>query len=626
MVTAGIIAPTSVSYRCAYCFLMLLCIHFCPLAAAASDTLRLQLTQQHPEEQLQRISSQHTQRHSTEHLRIDARQMAPSLLASLAGPGYTSPGRWRYDAEANATPDLKKPGFTRAGFPSDPDHPGPQAKDPRGFYSGLAAALTLLIVTCLVAKLYPKLFQLPRGTITDHLHNKDALRPSEERFKAFYDISSGGIFIHDNGIIIDCNQRLSDLTGYAFEELVGMEVLVLISAEWHERVQQKIMHGFEQAYDVEGIRKNGSRYQLSLRGSSITYKGRTVKAAELQDITERKQAENALAELNRNLEALSITDGLTGIANRRQFDVILGREHARHKRSGAPLSLILLDIDFFKAFNDRYGHVKGDECLRLVAQAIAGCTVRPADLPARYGGEEFACILPETEHTGAKQIAEKIRRTIHSLAIPHTGSSVADVVTVSLGVVTVHCNEDESPIDVITQVDELLYRAKSNGRNRAESADRYDGLSASGTTEGHLVHLAWKDTFCCGNHHIDTQHQALFHTSNELLEATLSASTTAEISVIIYRLFADISTHFHDEEAILEAAGFPGLSHHREEHAALLSKGQALVQEFDAGSLTFGDVFQYLVHDVVVIHLLGKDLDFFSYVRTVAESQAEISS
>ena len=188
----------------------------------------------------------------------------------------------------------------------------------------------------------------------------------------------------------------------------------------------------------------------------------------VRDITKRKRAEEALEESNRKLEALSHTDGLTGIANRRYFDEILSQEHGRHVRSGGELSLILLDIDHFKAFNDIYGHVKGDECLRQVARVIAESASRPADLAARYGGEEFVCILPETNSVGAVVIAQKIRLGIQALAIPHTGSSVSGHVTVSLGIVTVRCTINGSVVDIVEQADAMLYQAKSSGRNQVK--------------------------------------------------------------------------------------------------------------------------------------------------------------
>jgi diguanylate cyclase (GGDEF)-like protein/PAS domain S-box-containing protein len=190
----------------------------------------------------------------------------------------------------------------------------------------------------------------------------------------------------------------------------------------------------------------------------------------VSDITEQKLAEMALEESNQKLALLSITDGLTGISNRRRFDEALSIECGRHVRSGGKLSLILLDIDHFKAFNDIYGHVHGDECLRRIARVIADCAARATDLPARYGGEEFACILPETDIGGALAIAERIRSGIESLAIPHDGSHVSDSVTASLGVLTVQPVLDGSINEIVHRVDELLYQAKSLGRNRIEYA------------------------------------------------------------------------------------------------------------------------------------------------------------
>lgn len=163
---------------------------------------------------------------------------------------------------------------------------------------------------------------------------------------------------------------------------------------------------------------------------------------------------------------LAMTDGLTGLANRRRFDAVLEAEVKRHARSKSALSLILLDLDYFKAFNDRYGHVAGDECLRLVSGVLGTTIRRTTDLAARYGGEEFACILPDTDLAGATAIAEHIGAGIERLAIPHVGSHVAKHVTVSLGVLGASCTRETTPRDVLSAVDGNLYRAKSEGRNR----------------------------------------------------------------------------------------------------------------------------------------------------------------
>ena len=165
------------------------------------------------------------------------------------------------------------------------------------------------------------------------------------------------------------------------------------------------------------------------------------------------------------LDRLASIDGLTEISNRRSFDITLEKELRRIARSGAFLSLILSDIDFFKKYNDYYGHAQGDTCLRRVAKAVANCASRVADFPARYGGEEFAVILPGTDMDGAITLAEKIRTTVAELNISHAASTIADHVTLSLGVATVSGNRDISPVDLIMAADEFLYQAKKNGRN-----------------------------------------------------------------------------------------------------------------------------------------------------------------
>lgn len=181
-----------------------------------------------------------------------------------------------------------------------------------------------------------------------------------------------------------------------------------------------------------------------------------------------KERTEELTELNKKLASLTMTDGLTGIANRRHFDEVFQKEYARHLRSGACLSIILLDIDHFKQFNDHYGHPEGDACLCQIAKRIAECVTRVTDLAARYGGEEFVCILPETELEGAIVIAEQIRLHIVAAAIPHEFSSVAKIVTVSLGLISTRCTDDKSKDQLLKKTDQMLYQAKANGRNCLE--------------------------------------------------------------------------------------------------------------------------------------------------------------
>lgn len=178
-----------------------------------------------------------------------------------------------------------------------------------------------------------------------------------------------------------------------------------------------------------------------------------------------------LAQQRHLLERLSHSDGLTGIANRRYFNTMLLREYHRMQRHNHPLALVMLDVDDFKAFNDHYGHVHGDECLQLVSQAIADCMHRPGDMVARYGGEEFVCLLPETDQAGAIKIANDIQAAIARLKLPHVQAQAADFVTVSIGVAAALPSALANSQQLLSMADARLYRAKRSGRNRMVSSD-----------------------------------------------------------------------------------------------------------------------------------------------------------
>ena len=186
------------------------------------------------------------------------------------------------------------------------------------------------------------------------------------------------------------------------------------------------------------------------------------------DISERKKIEEKLARLQKELEELSFKDGLTGIANRRMFDSIMEIEWTNARRNRQPLSLILLDIDYFKQYNDHYGHIQGDECLIRVAELLRVAATRSRDFIARFGGEEFVLVLPETDSGSAAKVAERCRRAILDAQILHPRSESARFLTASLGVGTITPNANDEPRAFIEMVDRRLYKAKQNGRNGVE--------------------------------------------------------------------------------------------------------------------------------------------------------------
>ncbi len=186
------------------------------------------------------------------------------------------------------------------------------------------------------------------------------------------------------------------------------------------------------------------------------------------DITNLKKTEEELTHLYKKMEEMSFSDGLTGVANRRMLDQTLEREWQHALRYSKPLTLILIDIDYFKQYNDLYGHLKGDDCLRHIAKALSHVSKRAVDLVGRYGGEEFFLLLPDTNEKQAIDITKQCLEAIKRLNICHDSSEIADHVTISAGVKTIIPSKDRQPSELLEATDQLLYRAKNNGRNRLE--------------------------------------------------------------------------------------------------------------------------------------------------------------
>ena len=187
------------------------------------------------------------------------------------------------------------------------------------------------------------------------------------------------------------------------------------------------------------------------------------------DISERKRTEEQLLGLQAELRELSYQDGLTGLANRRRFDAVMEREWAEALRNRQPLSLVMLDIDDFKAYNDRYGHLQGDACLKQVGGVLAAVATRSRDLLARFGGEEFALVLPETDAAAARRVAERCRALLAQAGIVHAASRTGATLTVSIGAGTCVPGHGAEWMGFLDSVDRRLYRAKDGGRDRIET-------------------------------------------------------------------------------------------------------------------------------------------------------------
>jgi diguanylate cyclase (GGDEF)-like protein/PAS domain S-box-containing protein len=184
------------------------------------------------------------------------------------------------------------------------------------------------------------------------------------------------------------------------------------------------------------------------------------------DISERKKTEQELIKLQKELETLSYQDGLTGVANRRMLDSILDVEWLNARRNCQPLSVLLIDIDYFKQYNDRYGHLQGDDCLRSIAQTLDTVASRPRDFLARFGGEEFMLVLPETDGKAAHAVADRCRQAILKLQIPHAASDASQLVSISVGVASIIPDHEGELAEFIESADRKLYQAKLEGRDR----------------------------------------------------------------------------------------------------------------------------------------------------------------
>jgi diguanylate cyclase (GGDEF)-like protein len=249
--------------------------------------------------------------------------------------------------------------------------------------------------------------------------------------------------------------------------LDGIEAARKIRAmceENHDWIPIIFLSALSNSNDIaKGIEAGGDDY-LSKPVDSIVLNAKLTAMARIADMREQ------LDEANRKLTLISVKDGLTGLYNRRHFDEMMGKEFKVARRIKTPLSVILCDIDHFKAFNDNYGHQGGDDCLKMVAEALQEAINRPGDMVARYGGEEFVIVLPETDLAGATKVAELVRQAIENLAIIHAYSSASEYVTISAGVATmmevdVGADMEAAIRELIETADKGLYMAKEQGRN-----------------------------------------------------------------------------------------------------------------------------------------------------------------
>ncbi|WHY68194.1 diguanylate cyclase [Neobacillus sp. SuZ13] len=309
-------------------------------------------------------------------------------------------------------------------------------------------------------------------------HSLMKLKETEERFRLIAEYSSDMITMHnENAEYKYISPAVKEIIHYEYPELLDKNMYMFIHPDDIEHTNEM----FEKALE-EGAANSTYRYRTNLGDyvwiesalKSVHFEEDGSKKVIIvsRNITDRKLTEQKLQEANELLNRLSYMDGLTGIANRRYFDETLVKDCSNCSYTHSPITLIMFDIDYFKKYNDTYGHLTGDACLQSIAQAINNqiTTINSNCTFCRYGGEEFALISPSTGVEEGMKIAKQIQDTIRLLAIPHLSSEITDIITLSMGVATIVPSRPIMPQELIKMADEALYVSKTKGRNTITTA------------------------------------------------------------------------------------------------------------------------------------------------------------
>jgi diguanylate cyclase (GGDEF)-like protein/PAS domain S-box-containing protein len=298
------------------------------------------------------------------------------------------------------------------------------------------------------------------------------LEESERRYQFLAESVPIGLYRNNaSGQCVYINQKTCEILDISFEDCLGHG--------WADRLHpddaDRMFHSWQEAFERKDTWQE--QYRFVHRDGSIVWvlaqciftfneQGEnTGSIGALTDITRQKVLEAQLEAANARLQQLAHLDGLTGIPNRRYFDETLEQEWHRLRREEKTIAILMIDIDYFKAYNDTYGHIQGDQILKTVAYTLSHLVHRPADFVARFGGEEFVCVLPGTNEDGALKIAQDIQREIDRLAIPHRSSAIAKTLTLSIGVSCIIPSPRRSLHNLIDGADQALYQAKRQGRH-----------------------------------------------------------------------------------------------------------------------------------------------------------------
>jgi len=292
-------------------------------------------------------------------------------------------------------------------------------------------------------------------------------KAAEDRFRELADLSYEGLVFHQQGTIVDTNRQLLEMFRCSQEDLLGKSILDLFHPDEHQKIMERHRRDEMWHFDAIACRPDGEKFAVEIQSRILNRPQETMQVSSFRDISARKRREEELEQSRRELERISRTDGLTSLYNRRYFNRVMSDSLNLAKRTGQCLTLAIMDIDFFKAYNDHYGHLEGDNVLIRVSGAVQELFRRSSDHVFRLGGEEFALLIcGDLNNDSPEEIGERIRRKVESLRIPHKKSQIADFLTISVGVVSLSVHQELQDTDLYRMADLALYEAKEGGRNR----------------------------------------------------------------------------------------------------------------------------------------------------------------
>ena len=465
--------------------------------------------------------------------------------------------------------------------------------------------------------------------VTELKEIEELLQENKKKFETIATSSaSWEAWFDEKGIMVWTNDLVQMITGLTVEESYNKEDImksILISDE-KEVLDDKFKAVMEAkqggSSEARITTKDGSCKWILINWRAVINENGHFKGyrTSVVDITDKKRAEIAAKELSEQLkkekevaERNSLIDGMTGLANRRYLDEQIMLEYFRMKRTGEKLSIVMLDVDFFKLYNDAYGHLQGDECLKMVAKVLKTTIKRATDIAARYGGEEFVVLLPDTDEIGAIKVAETLRANVEAMKMEHKDSRISDVVTVSIGVATFDKHSLVAPENLVQKADEALYEAKNSGRNKV--MPRAEELKVLDSSD--FLKVVWSSKFESGHEGIDAQHKELFDDFNEIFESILSIKTKEEQLESLMKIMDDLKEHFDYEEEVLREIGYPEVNYHAVSHMNLINSSKLFIEKFEKEEVEVIEVLNFLIFEVIADHLYRQDRLYFPYLEKV---------